>query len=75
MSEDKPIVVILDLTDHTLHRASAFHLVTQCGLDMAHCQVGPLRALLERSAQSCTSCFSGGRGQLNLLDHPESEAS
>jgi hypothetical protein len=64
--DGRPVVVMLDLTDCTLHRASRQHLVTRCGLEMDQCQVGPLRALVGRSAQLCTSCWAKGRDQLPL---------
>jgi hypothetical protein len=71
MAEERPSV-ILDLADTTLHRASSVHLTTQCGITLDHCQVGPLRALVQRSARLCTACWSGGQG--NLFDQLHRQA-
>jgi hypothetical protein len=52
-------VSMLDLEDKTLHRPSATHLVTVCGVGpLDHCQVGPTPVVRVRAERLCPECWS-----------------
>jgi hypothetical protein len=52
-------VGMLDLEDYVLHRPSHVHLITQCGLPMNECKVGPVGALTEGLRMVCPECWHG----------------
>jgi hypothetical protein len=52
-------VGMLDLKDLTLHKPSRAHLITQCGLAMDECKVGPVGALTEEVRMACPECWHG----------------
>lgn len=52
-------VGMLDLSDNTLHRPSHCHLITQCGLQMDVCKVGPVGALSGEMRRLCPECWAG----------------
>lgn len=59
-------VVFLDGEDCTLHATSSEHLVTYCGIPLEVATVGPLSALLRRSARYCTGCFVYEGGEFHF---------
>lgn len=53
-------VGMVDLGDLTLHRPSHVHLITQCGLQMDDCTVGPVGALSGLMRMVCPECWHYG---------------
>jgi hypothetical protein len=52
-----PPVVMLDLTDLTLHKPSHVHLITACGVPMAECTVGAADMVQQRAQRICPECW------------------
>lgn len=52
------MVVMLDVSDGTLHRPGPVHMRTACGVDLEVATVGPRHAdFVERAARWCVECF------------------
>jgi hypothetical protein len=54
-------VVMLDLSDMTLHKPSHVHQTSQCGLLLDPCSVGPRDALYTKAKQYCPACWPPGK--------------
>lgn len=51
-------VVMLDLTDGTLHRPGNVHLTTACGVYLGTVTVGPESTVEPRAVRNCPECFA-----------------
>lgn len=63
-------VVMLDLSDHTLHLPGSVHMRTRCGLDLEDCTVGPRDFVEQRAARRCPECWSAGEQIDDYHDEP-----
>lgn len=61
-------VVMLDLTDMTLHKPSPVHQTSMCGILLDPCTVGPRPALYTKAKRYCPACWPPDKDRWVLND-------